>query len=105
MTLAEALLPAAAAAEPVDTETYDNAEGKVRSNCNVLTAVEPAVKGKGRVTGAPAFPVAEPTPTDGGAGDAIAEKPSIHLTALYKVTQHGVTILATTINFPFRLSG
>jgi hypothetical protein len=105
MTLPEALLPAPAAAEPVETETYDNAEGKVRSNCNVLTAVDPAVKVTGRLMVAPALPVTEPTPTDGGAADIIEEKLSSHITAVKNVTAYGFNVAVTKLDFLSLLSG
>jgi len=105
MTLPVALLLAAVAAEPVDTETYDNAEGKVKSNCNVLTAVDPAVKVTGRLTAAPALPVTEPTPTAGGAADAVEEKPSSHITAVKNATAYGFNVAATRLDFLSVLSG
>src|SRR2546422_10168883 len=105
MTLPEALLPTVVAAEPVDTETYDNAEGKVRSNCNVLTAVDPGVKVTSRLTAAPALPVADPTPTTGGAADAIEGKPSSHITAVKKAIAYGFNVAATKLGSLSLLSG
>src|SRR5215467_2238 len=74
IALPEAALPATVEAEPVVTKTYDNAAGKVMSNCNALIGVAPAANVMGRSTVDPALPVADPIDMAGTSASASVER-------------------------------
>ena len=74
--LAEALFPAAAAAEPVVTERQLSVEANDKSNCSVLTPVEPGPNETGKSTAEPALPETDPTMTDGEAANVKEHKPA-----------------------------
>jgi hypothetical protein len=61
MALPDAVLPAADAAAPVATDTYDKEEEEPRSNCRLLMGVDPGEKDTESLTAVPGPPLAVPT--------------------------------------------